>query len=68
MKFDTEDGRPIEITDVDIREWFLHENLEQADETLLVCEGIMQTRRELDLEPKRKRRKDAGIPRKEASA
>ena len=49
------------IDEHDIRQWFKTVDLAQARDTLNVCEGIYEMRREA--QPKRARRKDAGLPR-----
>jgi len=51
------------IEEMDIRQWFMRVDLEQAKDTFRVVEGIIQTR-EL-FQPTRKRRSDAGKPRKD---
>lgn len=44
-----------------IRLWFMQTDLEQAEDTFRVVEGIIETRKEF--QPKRKKRSDAGQPR-----
>jgi hypothetical protein len=55
------EGQAVEIEEDHIREWFMRVDVEQARDTLKVCEGIVDTR--LTMQPKRKRRSDAGQPR-----
>jgi hypothetical protein len=50
-----------ELAEEHVREWFMKVNVEQARDTLKVCEGIVDAR--LTMKPKRVRRKDAGKPR-----
>ena len=45
-----------------IRNWFMRVDLEQARDTLKICEGIVDAR--LTMQPGRKRRSDAGTPRR----
>lgn len=52
------DERLNSIEEYDIRQWFMRVDLEQAEDTLNVVRGIIETRR--TLQPKRKRRSDAG--------
>jgi hypothetical protein len=47
-----------EIDERDIRVWFMKTDLEQAQDTFRVVEGIIQTREQF--QPKRKKRSDAG--------
>ena len=47
-----------EIDERDIRLWFMKTDLEQAEDTFRVVEGIIETRKEF--QPKRKKRSDAG--------
>ena len=49
------------IDEHDIRQWFKTVDLEQAQDTFRVVEGIIETRQAM--QPKRARRKDAGKPR-----
>ena len=51
------------IDEYDIRRWFSAAPLEQARDTLHVCEGVVQVRSEA--QPKRKTRSDAGKPREQ---
>jgi hypothetical protein len=51
------------LDEYDIRQWFIHTELEQAQDTFRVVEGIMEAR-SVD-QPKRKRRSDAGQKRGE---
>jgi hypothetical protein len=53
----------VAMTEFDIRQWFTLVAMEQAEDTARAIGVIMETRR--SLEPKRKRRKDAGQPRTE---
>jgi hypothetical protein len=46
------------IEEIDIRMWFMKVDLEQAQDTFRVVEGIIQTREQF--QPKRKKRSDAG--------
>jgi hypothetical protein len=46
------------IEEYDIRRWFMSVDLTQARDTFRVVEGIIETRE--SMQPKRKRRKDAG--------
>lgn len=46
------------IEEYDIRQWFMHIDLAQAEDTFRVVEGIIETREQM--QPKRKRRSDAG--------
>lgn len=48
------------IDEFDIRQWFKTCELEQANDTFKVVEGILEMRNEA--KPQRRRRKDAGIP------
>ena len=48
----------LHIDEYTIRQWFVTTELEQARDTLRVCEGIIQAR--LEAQPKRKQRSDAG--------
>jgi hypothetical protein len=47
-----------EIDERDVRLWFMKTDLEQAEDTFRVVEGIIETRKEF--QPKRKKRSDAG--------
>ncbi len=47
-----------EIDERDIRLWFMKTDLEQAEDTFRVVEGIIETRKQF--QPKRKPRADAG--------
>ena len=50
-----------EIDERDIRLWFMKTDLEQAEDTFRVVEGIIETRKEF--QPKRKQRADKGTKR-----
>jgi hypothetical protein len=50
-----------EIDERDVRLWFMKTDLEQAEDTFRVVEGIIETRKEF--QPKRKKRSDAGTQR-----
>lgn len=54
-------SEPREIDEMDIRRWFITEDLEQARDTFRVCEGILEARQEA--QPTRKKRADAGTKR-----
>jgi hypothetical protein len=58
VKVGTGDG--YEMDERDVRLWFMKTELEQAEDTFRVVEGIIQTRKEF--QPKRKRRSDADKP------
>ena len=45
----------------DVRIWFMKTELEQAEDTFRVVQGIIETRKQF--QPKRKRRSDAGVKR-----
>lgn len=47
-----------EIDEREIRLWFMKTELAQAVDTLNVCQGIIETRKEF--QPTRKKRSDAG--------
>jgi hypothetical protein len=47
-----------DIDERDVRLWFMKTDLEQAEDTFRVVEGIIETRKEF--QPKRKKRSDAG--------
>ena len=64
MTIETKDGLTIELDEYDVRRWFMAVDLEQAQDTFRVVEGIIETRQAM--QPKRARRKDAGKPRGEA--
>jgi len=49
------------MDEYDVRRWFMTADLEQAQDTFRVVEGILQAREYGT--PKRKRRSDAGQPR-----
>ena len=49
------------LDEYDIRRWFMAAELEQAADTFRVVEGIIETRQAM--QPKRARRKDAGVKR-----
>ena len=46
------------MDEYDVRRWFMAADLKQAQDTFRVVEGILQTRE--SMQPKRKRRSDAG--------
>ena len=51
----------------DVRKWFCAVDLEQAEDTFRVVEGILQARREAQpVVKQRKRRSDAGVSREKA--
>ena len=54
-------GNGLEVDEFLVRSFFLMVDPKQAQDTLRVCEGIVQAR--LLSHPKRARRKDAGKPR-----
>lgn len=49
------------VDEYDVRRWFITADLEQALDTFRVVTGILETRSAV--QPKRKRRKDAGVSR-----
>lgn len=49
------------IEEMDVRQWFKTVDLDQAQDTFRVVQGILEMRAES--QPKRKRRKDAGLAR-----
>lgn len=53
------------MDEMDIRQWFKTVDLDQAQDTFRVVEGILEMRK--DAQPKRKRRSDAGRPRRGTS-
>lgn len=66
MTITTKDGLAIDLDEHEIRRWFMAADLEQARDTFRVVEGIIETRTEM--QPKRKRRSDAGQPHTEEQA
>lgn len=63
MVIKTVDGLDIELEESDIRAWFKAVELDQAQDTFRVVEGILEMRAEA--QPKRKRRSDAGTSREQ---
>ncbi len=53
-----------DIDEMDVRLWFMKTELEQAEDTFRVVEGILQTRKEY--QPTRKKRSDAGKTKSDA--
>lgn len=53
------EGVEFKIDEFDIRQWFMHVELAQAQDTFRVVRGIIEAREQL--QPKRKRRSDAGM-------
>jgi hypothetical protein len=59
-------GQAFDLEEDLIREWFMRVDLEQARDTIKVCEVIIDAR--LAMQPKRKRRSDAGAKRATTTA
>lgn len=61
MTIEMKDGLTIELDEFEIRRWFMAVELEQAIDTHRAVMVIIETR--MALQPKRARRKDAGVKR-----
>jgi hypothetical protein len=64
MTITTSDGLTIDLEENDVCRWFMAVDIAQAQDTLNVVRGIIETRQAM--QPKRARRKDAGKPRSQA--
>jgi hypothetical protein len=53
----------VRLCEYDIRQWFMHVELQQAEDTMRVAEVIIEMRQ--SVKPKRKRRSDAGTKRED---
>jgi hypothetical protein len=51
----------VHLCEYDIRQWFMHVELQQAEDTMRAAEVIIEMRQAM--KPKRKRRSDAGAKR-----